>query len=187
MALETGKVRMYLTDLLKKNKALTEKEVKAAIGKAFKVSPGEVGAGIIREVREGLGIDRPGALAFAKKMLTQDPTLEAKRVIGAIGAKFGIRLGAPDVSRLRPKKAGKGGPRRRVKKAVAAAPVKRGRGRPRTSAAVAAVATVATVAKAGKVAKGRPGRPAAGNRISVSYQGTGSPEALAAFFRSLAG
>jgi hypothetical protein len=181
MAFEIGKVRTFVTDLLKKNKALTEREVKAAIGKAFKVNPRDVGAGVIREVREALGIDRPGAIAFAKKMLTQDPTLEAKKVIGAIGSKFGIRLGAPDVSRLRPKKMGKGGPRRRARKDVAAAPVKRGPGRPRKVAAAAAV----TVVK--KSAKGGPGRPAAGGRISVSYQGTGSPESLAAFFRSLAG
>jgi hypothetical protein len=178
MALESGKVRAFVTDLLKKNKDLTEKEVKAAIGKAFKVNPREVGAGMIRKVRKALGIDRPGALAFAKKMLSQDPTLEAKKVIGAIGAKFGIRLGAPDVSRLRPKKKGKGGPRRRAKRAVASVPVKRGPGRPQK--VVAAAAGV-------KASKGRPGRPAAGGRISVSYQGTGSPEALAAFFRSLAG
>ena len=181
MALETGKVRTFVTDLLKKDKALTEKEVKAAIGRAFKTNPRDVGAGVIREVREALGIDRPGAIAFARKMLTQDPTLEAKKVIGAIGSRFGIRLGAPDVSRLRPKKKGKGGPRRRARRAAAAAPAKRGPGRPRKAAAVAAVKAVA------KVAKGRPGRPAAGGRISVSYQGTGSPEALAAFFRSLAG
>ena len=181
MALETGKVRTFVTDLLKKDKALTEKEVKAAIGRVFKTNPRDVGAGVIREVREALGIDRPGAIAFARKMLTQDPTLEAKKVIGAIGSRFGIRLGAPDVSRLRPKKKGKGGPGRRARKAVAAAPVKRGPGRPRKVAAVTAVTTVA------KAAKGRPGRPAPGGRISVSYQGTGSPEALAAFFRSLAG
>lgn len=181
MAVETGKARTFVTDLLKKNKALTEKEVKTAIGKAFKVSPRDVGAAVIREVREGLGIDRPGAIAFARKMLTQDPTLEAKKVIGAIGSKFGIRLGAPDVSRLRPKKKGKGGPRRRARRVVAAAPVKRGPGRPRKAAGVTAVAAVK------RAVKGRPGRPALGGRISVSYQGTGSPEALAAFFRSLAG
>jgi hypothetical protein len=178
MALDTGKVRAFVTDQLKKNKALTEKEVKAAIGRAFKVNPRDVGAGIIREVREGLGIDRPGAIAFARKMLTQDPNLEAKKVIGAIGAKFGIRLGPPDVSRLRPRKKGKGGPRLRARKAAAAAPSRRRPGRPRKGRPVAVAV---------KAAKGRPGRPAAGGRISVSYQGTGSPEALAAFFRSLAG
>jgi hypothetical protein len=182
MALETGKVRTYVTDLLKKNKALTEKEVKAAIGRAFKVNPREVGAGIIREVREALGIDRPGAIAFAKKMLTQDPTLEAKKVIGAIGSKFGIRLGAPDVSRLRPKKKGKGGPRRRVRRGAASAPATRGPGRPRKAAA----AVESAARKARKAGKGGTRQSAAGGRISVSYQGTGSPEALAAFFRSLA-
>jgi hypothetical protein len=181
MTLDIVKVRAFVTDLLKKKKTLTEKEVKAAIGRAFKVSPRDVGAGVIREVRETLGIDRPGAIAFATKMLTQDPTLEAKKVIGTIGSKFGIRLGAPDVSRLRPKKKGKGGPRRRARNAVAAGPMKQRPGRPRKPAAAGAVTAVK------KVAKGRPRRPASDGRISVSYQGTGSPEALAAFFRSLAG
>jgi len=181
MTLDTGKVRTYVADLLKKNKALTEREVKAAVGKAFKVSPKNVGAGVIREVREAFGIDRPGALAFAKKMLTENPALEAKKVIDAIGGKFGIRLGAPDVSRLRPRKKGKGGPQRRGRRAAVASRVRRGPGRPAKAAAVAGVAIPE------KAVKGRPGRPAVGGRITVSYQGTGSPAELAAFFRSLAG
>ena len=187
MELDAGRVRTYVADLLKKNKALTEREVKAAVGKAFKVNPKNVGAGVIREVREAFGIDRPGALAFAKKMLTEDPALEAKKVIDAIGGKFGIRLGAPDVSRLRPKRKGKGGPRRRGRRAVASPRARRGPGRPPRAAGVAGVAGVTIAAKAVKAAKGRPGRPAAGGRITVSYQGTGSPAELAAFFRSLAG
>ncbi len=179
MAEQPEKVSAFVTDLLKKNKALTEREVKAAIGKAFKLNPKSVSAGVIRAVRAALGIDRPGALAFARKMLAEKPTLEAKKVIGTIAAKFGIRLGPPDVSRLRPRRAG-AAPRRGRPPKVA----KRGPGRPP------------------KAARRRPGRPPKraaaapapsvgalavkrGGSITVTYQGTGSPQALAAFFRSL--
>ncbi|HMA29577.1 MAG TPA: hypothetical protein VKS23_06915 [Thermoanaerobaculia bacterium] len=155
-------IRTFVTDTLKKNKALTEREVKAAIGKAFKLNPKTISAGVIRDVRKRLGIDRPGAIAYAKAMLKKDPVLEAKKVIETVGSKFGIRLGPPDVSRLRP-----AGTRRQ--RAVRARP-----------AGVAAMS--------GR--RGRPGRPAKISRsggISVTYQGSGSPEDLAAFFRSLAG
>ena len=95
-------IRTFVTDTLKKNKALTEREVKAAIGKVFKLNPKTISAGVIRDVRKRLGIDRPGAIAYAKAMLKKNPVLEAKKVIEAVGSKFGIRLGPPDVSRLRP-------------------------------------------------------------------------------------
>src|SRR5471030_1885384 len=110
-------IRTFVMDQLKKNKALTEREVKAAIGKVFKLNPKTISAGIIRDVRKRLGIDRPGAIAYAKAMLKKDPVLEAKKVIDAVGSKFGVRLGPPDVSRLRP-----AGSRRRrsVRKAGAA-------------------------------------------------------------------
>ncbi len=173
MALEMEKVRGYVTDLLKKNKALTEREVKGLIGKAFKVNPKAVGAAIIREVRASMGIDRPGALAFARKMLSQNPALEAKKVIQTIGTRFGIKLGPPDVSRLRPRR--KGAAVRRGRPARGAA--RRAPGRPPKKAAVA-------VRQAGR---GRPARVNGKGIISVSYQGTGLPQALAKFFRSLAG
>jgi len=177
MALDVEKVRAYVSGLLKKNKALTEREVKALIGKTFRVNPKSVGAAVIRDVRAALGIDRPGALAHARKMLVENPALEAKKVIRAIGEKFGIRLGPPDVSRLRPRKKGAAVRRGRPPKSV-----KRGPGRPPKAAA----------AKAGAVKTPRAGRPAkAATRgkgiISVTYQGKGLPEALAAFFRSLSG
>jgi len=190
MAEQPEKVSAFVTDLLKKNKALTEREVKAAIGKAFKLNPKSVSAGVIRGVRAALGIDRPGALAFARKMLAEKPTLEAKKVIRTIAAKFGIRLGPPDVSRLRPRRAGAAPRRGRPPKTA-----RRGPGRP------------PKVAKRGpgrppKAARRRPGRPPKraaaapapsvgalavkrGGSITVTYQGTGSPQALAAFFRSL--
>ena len=155
-------IRTFVTDLVKKNKALTEREVKAAIGKAFKLNPKTISAGVIRDVRKRLGIDRPGAIAYAKAMLKQNPVLEAKKVIETVGSKFGIRLGPPDVSRLRPA----GSKRQR-----AVRPASAGRTEP--------------------VKRGRPGRPPkssrSGGAISVTYQGNGRPEDLAAFFRGLAG
>jgi len=175
MALDMEKVRAYVTGLLKKNKTLTEREVKALIGKTFRVNPKAVGAAIIRDVRAALGIDRPGALAHARKMLAENPALEAKRVIRTIGEKFGIRLGPPDVSRLRPRKQGVAPRRGRPPKGV-----KRGPGRrPKAAAPAAAAATAPTVRR------GRPAAAKKGGSITVTYQGTGSPEALADFFRSL--
>jgi ribosomal protein L23 len=162
-------IRTFVLDLLKKNKALTEREVKAAIGKAFKVNPKEISAGVIRAARKRLGIDRPGAIAFAQAMLKKNPVLEAKKVIDAVGSKFGVRLGPPDVSRLRPS----GSRRRRAARATA--PMAKAAG----SGAVTAPAR-----------RGRPGRPPKAGRsfgsISVTYQGSGRPEDLAAFFRGLA-
>ena len=159
-------IRTFVTDLVKKNKALTEREVKEAIGKVFKLNPKTISAGVIRDVRKRLGIDRPGAIAYAKAMLKKNPVLEAKKVIETVGSKFGIRLGPPDVSRLRP------------------AGSKRQRAVRPASAASAAGATAAPVRR------GRPGRPPkalrSGGGISVTYQGSGRPEDLAAFFRGLA-
>jgi hypothetical protein len=157
-------IRTFVTDTLKKNKALTEREVKAAIGKVFKLNPKTISAGVIRDVRKRLGIDRPGAIAFAKAMLKKTPALEAKKVIETVGGKFGIRLGPPDVSRLRPA----GSKRHRAVRSA----------RPAGRAAAF-------------VTRGRPGRPPKASRsgggISVTYQGSGRPEDLAAFFRGLAG
>lgn len=153
MEKSAAKVRAFVTDLLKKNKALTEREVKAAIGRAFKMNPKTISAGVIREVRKKLGIDRPGAIAYARALLDKNPVLEAKKVIEEVGTRFGVRLGAPDVSRLRP-----AGSRRR-------------RGGPRPD-------------RVSMRKTSRGGRKA--GAISVTYQGSGHPEDLAAFFRSLA-
>jgi hypothetical protein len=155
MEKSVAKIRGFVTDLLKKNKALTEREVKAAIGRAFKLNPKTISAGVIRDVRKKLGIDRPGAIAFARALLDKNPVLEAKKVIEEVGTRFGVRLGAPDVSRLRP-----AGSRRR-----------RGAGR------ADRVSMRRTAARGGRKA----------GAISVTYQGSGHPEDLAAFFRSLAG
>ena len=177
MALEDDKVRSFVKGLLEETKTLTEKEVKAAIAKAFKVSPKEVGAGIIRDVRKVMGIDRPTALAFAKGLLKKDPLMEGKAVVDAIASKFGVRLGPPDVSRLRPKKTKAGRPR--------------GRGAAKAVEAKAARST----RRAGKAAGAKPVLKAAGARrtakgsgggvISLSFEGSGHPVDLAEFFLSL--
>ena len=192
MAEQPQKVRTFVMDLLKKNKALTEREVKAKIGREFKLNPKSISAGVIREVRAALGIDRPGALAFAKKMLAESPALEAKKVIGAIASRFGIRLGPPDVSRLRPRRSGVAPRRGRPPKVAGRGPgrpakvAKRGPGRPRKAAPAPAAATAPAAPAAAPAAKrGRPAAAKKGGSITVTYQGTGSPEALAAFFRSL--
>ena len=102
MASDTEKVRQAAESLLKENKALNERDVKVALAKMFKMKPAEVGAGVIREVRRKLGIDRPAALAWARALLVKAPTTDAKTVIEAVADRFGVRLGPPDVTRLRP-------------------------------------------------------------------------------------
>ena len=81
MATDMDKVRQAAEALLKENKALNEKDVKAALAKSFRVKPADIGAGLIREVRRKLGIDRPAALAWARAYLVKAPTTDAKTVI----------------------------------------------------------------------------------------------------------
>lgn len=171
MADQTARIRESVEKMLKGKKSLTEREVKAAVAKALKTRPAAIGAGIIRDVRKKLGIDRPAALAFARSLLQKDTAMEAKKIITAVGDRFGIRLGPPDVSRLRPTKA-------RVGRGASRKP-----GRPPKSEAKAAPAMAMAPVK-----RGRPGRPAKGGAkgtISVTFQGSGDPDALAAFFMSL--
>ena len=186
MALDAEKVRSFIQDLLKETKALTEKEVKVMVAKTFKTSPKEIGARMIRDIRKSLGIDRPAALAHAKAMLVKDPLLEGKAVVEAIASKFGIRLGPPDVSRLRPKSAKRSRPRGRRAKANGA---RRGPGRPPAKAAsqVEAKAAAAPKAKPGPKPrlKARAATALKAGSISLSFEGAGRPEDLAAFFLSL--
>ncbi len=173
MATDTEKLRQAAESLLKENKALNERDVKAALGKMLKVKPAEIGAGVIREVRRKLGIDRPAALAWARASLAKAPTTEARVVIEAVAEKFGIRLGPPDVTRLRPKEARrprkngrkKAGRAKVLKPEVVDAAPKKGRGK--------AVPEPTVV----------PG-PVKGE-VSVTFQGRGNPEDLARFFLSL--
>jgi hypothetical protein len=181
MATEIEKTRDFIVKLLKKNKALTEKQVKAAMGKAFKINPKEISAGIIRDVRKSLGIDRPGALSHARAMLEKEPLIEAKKVIKSVSDRFGIRLGPPDVSRMRPKsaKAGrKGGRPGRPPKAAA---------RAKAAAAPKTAARSGRSRKAARATKRAGGRTGKGLEISVTFDGRGLPTALAEFFRNLRG
>lgn len=155
------RVKAYVTDILKKDKKLKEREVQAAVRKGLKLGRAPIGAGVIREVRRSLGIDRPRAITYARNLLAKNPTLEAKKVIEEVGERFGISLAAPDVSHLRPGKKKVSGHLRRArarKKKVAAAkvkpqPMRRGR---RSFAAV-----------------------------SATHRAKGTPEEVARFFRSL--
>lgn len=83
--------------LLTKNKALTEKEVLEQVKGTSRKE--------IRALRVSLGIDRQSAIADARGRLAKEPGLPAARLIGEIFAAYGVRLGPPDVSRLRPVKA----------------------------------------------------------------------------------
>lgn len=93
-------VYIFVTSLLKKTKTLTEREVKTAL--ARRLGGKAVNARVIRDVRKQLRIDRPRAIAWARKMLARTPRLEARKVIAEVSERFGIRLGPPDVTRLRP-------------------------------------------------------------------------------------
>ncbi len=102
MAIDLEKLRAQVRDLLEQNKGLTEKEVKEKAARTLRVKPADVSGGIVREVRKSMGIDRPSALSFARDVLKKDPGMEARTLIQAVGERFGIRIGPPDVSRLRP-------------------------------------------------------------------------------------
>lgn len=178
MATDTDKLRQTVEALLKENKGLNERDVKVAAAKALRMKPADVGAGVIREVRRKMGIDRPSALAWARALLSREPTTEARVVIDAIAEKFGIRVGPPDVTRLRPKEARRPRKNGRKKGGRAARPTvlrpevvdaapRKGRGR-------AAKAPEPVVV---------PG-PVKGE-VSVTFQGRGTPEDLARFFLSL--
>lgn len=173
MASETDRLRQTVESLLKGDKSLNERDVKVAAGKALKMKPAEIGAGIIREVRRKMGIDRPAALAWARNLLTKAPTTEARVVIDGVAEKFGIRVGPPDVTRLRPKESRR--PRKNGRKKAAKvlqpevvdASPKKGRG------------------KASKVPEPAVVAGAAKGEVSVTFQGRGLPEDLARFFLSL--
>ncbi len=178
MATDMDRLRQTVESILKEDKSLNERDVKAAAGKALKIKPAEIGAGIIREVRRKLGIDRPSALAWARTLLTKAPTTEARVVIEGVAEKFGIRVGPPDVTRLRPqesvrprkngrRKAGRAAEAKVLQPEVVEAAPKKGRGK-------AAKAPEPVVV---------PG-PAKGE-VSVTFQGRGNPEDLARFFLSL--
>jgi hypothetical protein len=159
-----ARVKTLVTEVLKKNKALTERKVKAAVRRGLRLGRAPLGAGVIRQVRRKLGIDRPRAITYAKNLLAKYPTLEAKKVIEDVGERFGIKLHAPDVSRLRPAGA-------RKKKTLAA------RTAPQPAKTAATGKVEPRAAKKGQRSLGA---------ISVTYEAKGIPEDVAHFFRSLA-
>ena len=213
MASDANRFRSFVEDLLRSDRSRTEREVKAAAVKALKVNPREVGASVIRAVRKKMGIDRPSALSYARALLAKDPKIEARKVIDSIREKFGIRLGPPDVSRLRPRTASIGGgrPARRGRRPAPARhpaaqtaeatpargrrPARRRRRSAKASAGPAPStisAPVASVPASAAPKRGR-GRPRAARTestrgdISMTFEGKGSPTDLAAFFLSLSG
>ena len=156
-----ARLKAYITDILKRNKRLNEREVKAAVRRGLKLGRTPIGAGVIREVRRSLRIDRPRAIVYVRNLLAKHSTLEGKKVIEDVGERFGISLQAPDVSRLRP-----------GKKKVSGR-LRRGRARKKK---------VAT-------AKVRP-QPRREDRrsiaaVSATHTAKGVPEEVARFFRSL--
>lgn len=88
-------------DILTKKPDSTEKEVLAKVKSADRRT--------IRSVRGSMGIDRQTALDAARSWLKVNPREPAKTIINRCLAMYGIHLGPPDVSRLRPKSKKKGG------------------------------------------------------------------------------
>lgn len=82
--------------LLEKQKYRTEAEVMERVKGATRP--------MIRAVRRHLGIDRPSCLADVRKALEDHPEWKGAAAISYARSRYGIQLGAPDVSRLRPKK-----------------------------------------------------------------------------------
>lgn len=175
MTADLDRLRQAVESILRENKALNERDVKVAVGKLLKLKPAQIGAGVIREVRRKLGVDRPSALAWARAYLAKAPTTEARIVIDSVAEKFGIRVGPPDVTRLRPKEARR--PRKNGRKKA---------GRP----GVLQPEVVGATPKKGRGKAARMPEPVVvpgpvKGEVSVTFQGRGNPEDLARFFLSL--
>ena len=175
MATDTDRLRHTVESILKEDKSLNERDVKTAVGKVLKMKPADIGAGVIREVRRKLGIDRPSALAWARALLTKAPTTEARVIIEGVAEKFGIRVGPPDVTRLRPVEARR--PRKNGRKKA---------GRPK----VLKPEVVEAVPRKGRGKAAKIPEPVVvpgpvKGEVSVTFQGRGTPEDLARFFLSL--
>ena len=192
MPFEPAKLRSVVEELLRENKALTEKQVKAAAAKALRAKAEDIGAAVIRDVRKSMGIDRPKALEHAREMLRKNPKLEARSVVAEIAERFGIRLGPPDVSRLRPKE---GKRPRRDGRLAKAGKVPRGRRGARAVGTEGAGPAVSPEPVAGA----EPASEGAGRsrvapaplvlrkgQIAMTFEGKGEPADLARFFLSLA-
>ena len=59
---------------------------------------------VVRAARVAAGIDRKTAILWAKARLAVTPRAAAAWIIKLVRERFGIRLGPPDVTRMRPKR-----------------------------------------------------------------------------------
>jgi transposase len=147
-----------LVAMLRADKSLNERQLKKEAARRLK--RGDVPLAAIREARRRLGIDRASAQRGAEKML-REGSRTGPEIIEAIRRRFGVKLFAPELSRLR-RKAGIAPLRRRGR------PV----GSPPDGAARPGIAFL--------------GRAAAKGAIEVTFSGRGSAKELAQFFRRLA-
>lgn len=143
-----------LVTMLRADKSLNERQLKKAAARRLKRK--DVPLPAIREARRKLGIDRASAQREAQKMLRAGK-MTGSQIIDAIRKRFGVKLFAPELSRLR-RKAG-------------IAPLRRPR----------------AAAPAPGITVGPLGRGAAKGAIEVTFNGRGSAKGLAEFFRQLAG
>jgi len=148
-----------LVTMLRADKSLNERQLKKEAARRLKRK--DVPLPAIREARRRLGIDRASAQREAQKML-RDGTMSGPQVIEAIQKRFGVKLFAPELSRLR-RKAGIA-PLRRARRAAAPAPQQTGR---------IAIAPLA--------------RPMGKGAIEMTFNGRGSARELAEFFKHLSG
>jgi len=145
-----------LVTMLRADNSMNERELKKAAARRLRRK--DVPLPAIREARRKLGIDRGSAQREAQKMLRAGK-MTGSEVIDAIRKRFGVKLFAPELSRLR-RKAG-------------IAPLRRS-GRPPAPEAPGIAITPL-------------GRAAAKGAVEVTFNGRGSAKELAEFFRRLAG
>ena len=147
-----------LVTMLRVDKSLNERQLKKEAARRLRRK--DVPLPAIREARRKLGIDRASAQREAQKMLRAGK-MTGSQIIDAIRERFGVKLFAPELSRLR-RKAG-------------IAPLRRGR-RDDPRGASAPGLAIAPL-----------GRGAAKGAIEMTFNGRGSAKELAEFFRRLAG
>jgi len=148
-----------LVTMLRADKSLNERQLKKEAARRLKRK--DVPLPAIREARRRLGIDRASAQREAQKML-RDGTMSGPQVIEAIQKRFGVKLFAPELSRLR-RKAGIA-PLRRARRAAPSASQ-----------------------QAGRIAIAPLGRAMGKGAIEMTFNGRGSARELAEFFKHLSG
>ena len=148
-----------LVTMLRADKSLNERQLKKEAARRLKRR--DVPLPAIREARRRLGIDRASAQKEAQRMLRAG-TLAGAQIIEAIQKRFGVKLFAPELSRLR-RKAGIAPLRRRARSTEAG-----------------------SAGGAGRRTIGSLGRGAAKGAIEVTFSGRGSAKELAQFFKHLA-